>query len=90
METDRGSLKGVPGDPLARPRISRSTFLEILRARLANPLLEPNEFTSLARLYAEVAGWKERIRARKNKKPNEKRTLDDFILAMEKTAKEKK
>lgn len=76
---------------MKRTRISRSAFLDILKNRLENPNLEPNEFTSLARLYAEVMGWKERIRARKpEKKPNEKRTMDDFILHMEKQQKEKK
>lgn len=74
---------------MKRSRISRSAFLEILKNRLENPALEPNEFTSLARLYAEVMGWKERIRPRKVYKETKKQTVDDFIIHMENAAKEK-
>lgn len=74
---------------MKRARISRSAFLEILRNRLMNESLEPNEFTSLARLYAEVMGWKERIRPRKQQKENKKQSVNDFIVHLEKSAKEK-
>lgn len=81
---------------MMRSRISRSKYLEILQNRLEMEKLGNRDFVQLAKVYADVAGWKDKASDKRRKKreleklkkQQEKETaepdVNELILRLEK------
>lgn len=81
---------------MMRSRISRSKYLEILQKRLECADIKHREFAQLAKVYADVAGWKDKASDKRRKKreleklkkQQEKETaepdVNELILRLEK------